>query len=441
MDDTYSNTSYAVAPETPRCSKFNFTLEQFGNLAIARGVTSAAGSLACFCTLVLIIYYRALKSTLQRMFFYLTVSTTANLAMLSLQGERALQYSYDDDQFCEAAGYLCQYTDSVGLHIKIGAIVYLVHYIRKVSPAYHREHIRQHSKRLTVSLEVAYIAFSILFPLTYTWVPFIHHNYGWAAAWCWIRGLNYDNCSENTEGVWEQMAYGYIPFTLVGTVSTVLIFVMVVKYCKWTVEYRTMHLSSDEDRQSLENKLKRQIFETFLLLVHFFVYSLHCVAEFAGRIILLVDDTLFKPYGLWMAYAVSLPLARLVIPISSLVYLYSFKKSKKRQTPERNYRYQPLQTRVRSTTTYHLPREFSDESPHIVRPNARHRPMLNRVDEFADFEESVFEALPSATTVQHQKEFSDESSYATISTNDERYPIISAVPTGSHYQSTVCKTI
>ena len=436
MDSSYSNITFGANSETAPCSKFNFTLEQIDQLAIARGVTSAVGSLACFFTLILIIYHKALKSTLQRMFFYLTASSSVNLAMLSLQGERALRYSYNNDKFCEAAGYLIQYTDTVGLYIKIGAIVYLVHYVRKLSPTYHREH-RQHSRKLTISFEVAYITFSILFPLTYIWVPFIHHTYGWAAAWCWISGLNYDDCSENyPEGFWEQMAYGYIPFTLVGTVSTVLIFIMVVKYCQWIREYRTIDMSSNDDRKTLANKLKRKVFETFLLLVHFFVFSLHCATEFTARIILLVDATLFKYYGLWMTYAVSLPLVRLVIPISSLVYLYSFKKAKKQQPPERNYRYQALQNRVPSTTTIAFPREFSDESPHIVSINRRYRPTLNRADEFAHFEESVFEASPSVTTVQHQKEFSDESSYGIIVNTDERYPIKSTVPTSSQYQST-----
>ncbi|XP_019852499.1 PREDICTED: uncharacterized protein LOC109582278 isoform X2 [Amphimedon queenslandica] len=56
-------------------------------------------------------------------------------------------------------------------------------------------------------LEYAYILISIVIPLLFSWIPFIHGVYGPAGAWCWIQNWKKD-CADNklSEGEIEEYA-------------------------------------------------------------------------------------------------------------------------------------------------------------------------------------------------------------------------------------------
>lgn len=82
--------------------------------------------------------------------------------------------------------------------------------------------------------EIHYVLFSILFPLTFTWIPFINHNYGPAGGWCWIKDYN-DDCTHNKEGIIEQYVLFYGPWYLClvfGVIAaSAVLFVLVRKGC------------------------------------------------------------------------------------------------------------------------------------------------------------------------------------------------------------------
>ena len=78
-------------------------------------------------------------------------------------------------------------------------------------------------------LEIGYVLFSILFPLLYTWIPFIHNSYGVAGAWCWIRNWK-DDCASRKylEGIIEQFVLWYGPLFISLTLSVVAVSIILI---------------------------------------------------------------------------------------------------------------------------------------------------------------------------------------------------------------------
>ena len=81
-----------------------------------------------------------------------------------------------------------------------------------------------------MKLELLYVFVSILTPIFFVWIPFIHHSYGMAGAWCWIRDWK-DDCARKDyrEGIIEQFLLWYGPLFLSLTVSImVVVFILFV---------------------------------------------------------------------------------------------------------------------------------------------------------------------------------------------------------------------
>ena len=61
-------------------------------------------------------------------------------------------------------------------------------------------------------LEGLYIVLIFVFPFTFNWIPFIDNTYGRFGAWCWIRTVNYDDCSEHQFGAILRIILWNVPF-------------------------------------------------------------------------------------------------------------------------------------------------------------------------------------------------------------------------------------
>ena len=61
-------------------------------------------------------------------------------------------------------------------------------------------------------LERLYIVLIFIFPFIFNWIPFIDNTYGRFGAWCWIRTINYDDCSEHHFGTILRIVLWNVPF-------------------------------------------------------------------------------------------------------------------------------------------------------------------------------------------------------------------------------------
>ena len=61
-------------------------------------------------------------------------------------------------------------------------------------------------------LEGLYVVLIFVFPLTFNWIPFINNTYGQFGAWCWIRVINYEDCSVHEFGAILRLVLWNVPF-------------------------------------------------------------------------------------------------------------------------------------------------------------------------------------------------------------------------------------
>ena len=285
----------------------NLTDSEFRQLPLARGVTAAICLLLCIITLILIIITKTYKSTLQRLFLYLTLSTVAYLAVVALHIEHYFNFKSPRFTLCKAIGFLDEYTGSVQLLYTL-EITLLLFY--KVSDKlYHireRLHCRkpQSCRRLCIQAILFFIPWTV--PIPFDVIPFFITPYSETGPWCWIKTLN-NNCSEIRSGLWEQLGIWYIPFGLVGVISLGFITFMTIVFSVWMCKFESQRIRG----------LKTILAETLLLMGFLVAYCILCAIELTGRVIATKKNI----FGVWMTYAISTPLSAVIIPIAFLIYL------------------------------------------------------------------------------------------------------------------------
>ena len=152
-------------------------------------------------------------------------------------------------------------------------------------------------------LEGLYVVLIFIFPLTFNWIPFINNAYGRAGAWCWIRNLNYDNCTEFRFGIILRNSLQSVPqYILLVALFSTYIFIITYLVYQWCRKR-----GGNIDNQGIE-RMKRHLREEVwpLLLFPFGVMLLNTFS-FINRIYVFVN--IDNPsYVLWILSALFSPL-------------------------------------------------------------------------------------------------------------------------------------
>ena len=113
-----------------------------------------------------------------------------------------------------------------------------------------------------------------MFPLLYSWIPFIHSSYGVAGAWCRIRSWK-DDCATQTylEGIIEQFVLWYEPLFISLTVSVIAVFIILIVLAQRAYAHKNL-----ENERLIENhernQNKKAIKELLSLPVIFYILAL-----------------------------------------------------------------------------------------------------------------------------------------------------------------------
>ena len=106
-------------------------------------------------------------------------------------------------------------------------------------------------QRNVARLELLYLVLIFAFPFTFNWIPFIDGAYGRYAAWCWIRDLNFDDCSRYEFGIILQNVLLNIPLYIFTVVMTPM-YVTVIIYIARN-KYRTKGKESHDQEPSMRH--------------------------------------------------------------------------------------------------------------------------------------------------------------------------------------------
>lgn len=185
-------------------------------------VAAVSAGLAFLSTLLIlgvigiIVLFKKWQYFGQRLILY--VSITAILVNLGIMVHRVdynNQKSEFYTRFCVFGGYVDQSSNWM-LLIAIGAIIAhssLIIFFDKSTEKY----------------EAVYIVAIFVFPLLFSWIPFVNDSYGRAGAWCWIRSEDRGTCAPYNFGSWLQFSLWFIPLYVIMLVLIILYVVILVK--------------------------------------------------------------------------------------------------------------------------------------------------------------------------------------------------------------------
>ncbi len=121
----------------------------------------------------MLVLFKKLHEFSQRLILYLAIASI--LGKIAIIVHRVDYDNHTTDfyvRFCQFGGYL----DEVTVWMLLMSVCSIVMYA-SLRILFHKD---------TARLELVYVFFIFVFPLTFTWIPFVFNAYGRAGAWCWI---------------------------------------------------------------------------------------------------------------------------------------------------------------------------------------------------------------------------------------------------------------
>ena len=186
--------------------------------ALSAGI--AAISLVLLIAVVLIlVLFKKHKFFSQRLILYLALSSIlVNISIILHRVDYDNQTSEFYTRFCQFGGYLDQVSNWMLLMSVCSIVVYVS--------------LRILFKRNTEKFELAYVFSIFVFPLTFTWIPFVFNAYGRSGAWCWITSENRITCEPFFTGQVLQYVLWFVPLYFFLLVLLVVYAILLMHQCQ-----------------------------------------------------------------------------------------------------------------------------------------------------------------------------------------------------------------
>ena len=177
--------------------------------AVSAGL-AAISLLMLLGVIFILILFKKWKFFSQRLIFYLATSAMlVNIATILHRVDYDNRRTDFNIRFCELSGFLDQ-VSKVMLLMSVCSITISVS-------------LRVFCDRNTEKLESFYVFLIFVFPLTFSWIPFIWKSYGRVGAWCWIRSEEQGTCELYFKGLVLQYTLWFGPLYI-------LMFILIVIY-------------------------------------------------------------------------------------------------------------------------------------------------------------------------------------------------------------------
>ena len=237
------------------CSEFD-SYDYVIVAAVSAG-SAMVSVLCCVFVICLIFLFKKHYFFIQRIILYhclaalfRSLSTILRLHRLGYQNETAA---------LNAVCVLSAFTNQTSLWVLI--VDYYVITFTLLMTAVFRKNVSR--------LEGLFVVLIFIFPLTFNWIPFINNSYGRFGPWCWIRRIDYSDCSEYQFGRILQIVLWNAPFvllviTLVPMYITTIAYIAVQMCCKR--KKKEEHLRDDPDGERLKRHLHDEVWWSILFL-------------------------------------------------------------------------------------------------------------------------------------------------------------------------------
>jgi hypothetical protein len=263
-------------------------------------VHSASATLSALCCIFVIIMIFILKKNgffIQRLIIYHCLATLVRSLALILLLHR-LGYNSDSgvtEVLCTISGFLNQLSL---WYITVDLVV--ITFVLLLMGVFNKNVAR---------LEGLYVVLIFIFPLTFNWIPFINSSHGRFEAVCWIRDINYENCTGNNFGSILQTALWNGPFysilaVMIPIYIVVAVFLTKQKYCNRRQKIKTTIVAANLETTTLKRHLIEELWPLVLLTFGLLALNAFPTANTIYSAINPDDPQL----ALWMLQAIFSPL-------------------------------------------------------------------------------------------------------------------------------------
>ena len=313
--------------------------------------------LSCSTALALLVFFKMYKHFSERLSMYMLLS---GLFVASVLGFMIVGVPLDfahHHGLCQAIGFLVQYS--------IWTLLLLTSFV-----SFHLTSLVLFHKMFK-KLELFYILFAILFPLLFSWIPFIHDTYGLAGAWCWIRAFGHEDCSTYQEGLIEQYVLWYGPlfvilignFAVIVAVSAVLCYRAFRKKADHPVPNPPIELEKAEKKKTVTfqestidapneeaGQYKEALKKTLPLLAYPIIFNITSWFALANRIRRAVSPGSGSSHAIWVVHAVAAPTWAFFVGVTFIIYVIAKKKLTKQNIKKAAHSWKHTFTRMRRSS-------------------------------------------------------------------------------------------
>ena len=188
-------------------------------MKIVEAVGAAAGGfsiLTCLFVLFVALIFRKYRFPTQRIILYLNFTVLLYSIVLILH---LFDHDNANTPYCVFTGFLDQ---QVGWYVVMAISCLTIELLRKAV----------FLQLKTGKLELVYLGVIFVAPFLFNWIPFTGNAYGLARATCWIKEVEYPNCTQKVPlGIACRFALYWVPFYIVlGGIFVAFVCVRVVIY-------------------------------------------------------------------------------------------------------------------------------------------------------------------------------------------------------------------
>ena len=187
----------------------DLSTEDIATVNLAFCISGGACGLISILISLVLVFCRAYKSVLQRLFLYVMVTTIVRELFLAASIEHQFKYK-GQEQVCTWIAFIHNWAGILKFVHTVGIMTYLFFLVRHVAKGEKTPKLLKTKSRRVVA-EILYVLISFLVSLSYATVPMFTHKYGLAGSICWIRALD-ENCHLTLTGLLDQILSGYVFF-------------------------------------------------------------------------------------------------------------------------------------------------------------------------------------------------------------------------------------
>ena len=215
--------------------------------AVSSG-SAMVSALCCIFVIGLIFFLKKQVFFIQRIILYHCLATLlrslSTMLRLNRLGYRVQSTSLDG--LCVFSGFMNQIT------LWMLAVDYTVITFTLLMTAVFRKNVAR--------LEGLYVVLIFVLPFTFNWIPFIQNTYGLSDTWCWLRKVNFDDCSAHSFGVALEIVLWTLPFAILCVIMLTTYLITIVYVAKQRCRRREKKRNVvDRDKETLKKNLHNEV--------------------------------------------------------------------------------------------------------------------------------------------------------------------------------------